>query len=122
MDIRIVFVYSREQALADGELKDATRLARELGFAVPVALTAACWNRCIAVPPTASSRDVERRLWDVLTELRDKAMTVPNACWVDFAVNVRNHEDRTETVQLKAVGGAGDRFEPVVTIMLSDED
>lgn len=38
-----ISVYTRDEALADGVLVDATAWARECGFRVPVALTAALW-------------------------------------------------------------------------------
>lgn len=122
MDVMIVFAFSREQALKDGVLKDATRLAREIGFSVPVALTAACWERCVAVPPSVSSQDVEGRLWDVLNVLRFTAPRKPTESQINFAVEVRNQEERSERVQLKALIGPGDMGEPVLTIMLPYED
>src|SRR5262245_56087836 len=36
----------------------------------PVALTAAAWSRCVAVPPGVLCQDEAGRLWDVLTMLR----------------------------------------------------
>ena len=41
-------VYTRAQALADGALRDVTDLARDAGFRVPVALTAAAWAEAVA--------------------------------------------------------------------------
>ncbi len=46
----VIFRYTREQAIADGVLLDLTEWARETGFTVPVACTAAVWNDYI-VPP-----------------------------------------------------------------------
>lgn len=43
-DSDLVSVYSREDALADGVLVDATAAARELGIAVPAALTSRAWG------------------------------------------------------------------------------
>lgn len=39
----LVHAYTRAQALADGMLVDVSEVAREAGFKVPVALTAAVW-------------------------------------------------------------------------------
>jgi hypothetical protein len=41
--------------------------------------------------------------------------------WV-YAAGKRTERTKQETVQLKAVCGPGDNAEPVITIMLPDED
>jgi len=46
----IIHSYTRTQAIQDGVLIDLTDWARELGFLVPVACTAAVWHTWI-VPP-----------------------------------------------------------------------
>jgi hypothetical protein len=48
-------------------LIDVSPTAREAGFKYPVALTAAAWAKCVAVPPGALCQDEAGRLWDVLT-------------------------------------------------------
>ena len=50
----IIFQYSRAQAIEDGVLIDLTEWAKELGFKVPVACTAAVWNGYIV--PTERTR------------------------------------------------------------------
>jgi hypothetical protein len=47
-----------------------------------------------------------------------------NGCVVDFGVHVRNdnREGTPPLVRLKAVSGPGDQGEPVVTVMVPDED
>ena len=46
----VIFSYTRAQAIADGVLIDATELAKEAGFRIPVAVTAGVWGECVAVP------------------------------------------------------------------------
>ena len=46
----VIFSYTRAQAIADGVLIDATELAKEAGFRIPVAVTAGVWAECVAVP------------------------------------------------------------------------
>jgi hypothetical protein len=41
--------------------------AQEAGIRFPVALTAAEWERCVAMPPSVACQDEAGRLWDVLT-------------------------------------------------------
>ncbi len=68
---QIIHHYSRAQALADGVLIAAdASAAREAGFRVPVALTSAVWEDCVAWSEADSDRQVPQdesgRLWDVL--------------------------------------------------------
>ena len=41
-----VSAYTRQQAIEDGVLVDVTALAKETGFRIPVAFTAAVWSAC----------------------------------------------------------------------------
>jgi hypothetical protein len=121
----LIHRYSRAQALADGVLIDVSATAAEAGFKYPVALTCAVWERCVAVPPRVACQDEGGRLWDVLTMLR---LAVQGQRGVGpevrFSVRVRN-DNRIDTpplVRLKALCGPGDQGEPVVTVMMPDED
>jgi hypothetical protein len=49
-DAPVIFSYTRAQAIEDGVLVDLTDWAKETGFKVPVACTAAVWNGYV-VPP-----------------------------------------------------------------------
>jgi hypothetical protein len=119
----LIHRYSRADALADGVLIDVSAVAREAGIRYPVALTAAVWAKCVAVPPGVLCQDEAGRLWDVLTLLRC-AVRGQSGAEVRFAVHVRN-DNRQRTpplVRLKALCSPGDQGEPVVTVMLPDED
>jgi hypothetical protein len=117
--------YTRADAIRDGVLIDVSATAREAGFRWPVALTAAVWARCVAVPPGVVCQDEAGRLWDVLTMLRFAVCGGKDgAREVRFGVHVRN-DNRDSTpplVRLKALCGPGDEGEPVVTVMLPNED
>jgi hypothetical protein len=121
----LVHRYTRADALRGGVLIDVSPTAREAGFKSPVALTAAAWAECVAVPPGVACQDEAGRLWDVLTMLRFAVRASKDAaCELRFGVHVRDdHRDRTPPlVRLKAVCGPGDDGEPVVTVMMPDED
>jgi hypothetical protein len=121
----LIHAFSRKQAIEDGELVDVSAMARKAGIRFPVALTRAAWGRCVAVPPGVLCQDEAGRLWDVLTMLRLAARGPSgDASEVRFGVHVRNdNRERTPPlVRLKAMCGPGDRGEPVVTVMLPDED
>ena len=99
-------------------------VAREAGIRFPVALTAAVWARCVAMPPGVVCQDEPGRLWDVLTMLRWAIRRSDGGALVRFGVHVRN-DNRKRTpplVQLKALCGPGDQGEPVITVMLPEED
>jgi hypothetical protein len=97
---------------------------REAGIRYPVALTRAVWQRCVAVPPGVLCQDEAGRLWDVLFLLRWAIGRSAGGPVVRFGVHVRNdNRERTPPlVQLKAVCGPGDDGEPVITVILPEED
>jgi hypothetical protein len=121
----LIHRYSRAEALRDGVLIDVSETAREAGIRWPVALTAAVWAKCVAVPPGVACQDEAGRLWDLLWMLRCAVRgSEGGAREVRFGVHVRN-DNRNRTpplVHLKALTGPGDRGEPVITIMLPQED
>jgi hypothetical protein len=102
--------YTRANALRDGVLIDVTPTALEAGIRYPVALTAAAWAECVAVPPGVECQDEAGRLWDVLTLLRCAIKGAKDgAREVCFAVHVRNdNRDGTPPLlRLKALYGPG---------------
>ncbi len=121
----LVDAYSRAQALADGVLVDASKLAAEAGFKYPVALTSAAWAECVTVPDGADDQDEVGRLWDVLNVLLFAIRNKPQSgltSEVRFTVSVRTGEVTSEDINLKSLCGPGDDAAPVITIMLPDED
>jgi hypothetical protein len=120
----IIHRYSRADAIRDGVLIDVTQTAREAGFRFPVALTRAAWERCVVVPAGVLGQDEAGRLWDVLWMLACAMRGAGNGAEIRFALPVRsdNRKRTPPLVRLKAVCGAGDQGEPVVTVMLPAED
>jgi hypothetical protein len=55
-DAPVIFQYSRAQAIEDGVLIDLTEWAKETGFKIPVACTAAVWNGYVV--PTDRTREI----------------------------------------------------------------
>jgi hypothetical protein len=123
-DAEVIHAYTRADAIRDGVLIDVSATAREAGFRWPVALTCAAWERCVAVPPGVACQDESGRLWDVLWLLRGAAARSDGGRVLPFALHVRNdnREGTPPLVRLKAVSGPGDDGEPVITVMLPDED
>ena len=121
----LIHRYSRADAIRVGVLIDVSATVRDAGFLYPVALTAAAWSRCVEVPPGVLCQDEAGRLWDVLTMLRVAASRPSDDPQeVRFAVHVRNdNRERTPPlVRLRALCGPGDDGEPVITILMPDED
>ena len=120
----IISKYTRAQAIEDGVLIDVSTVAKEAGFLFPVAVSAGVWARCIEVPPGVECQDEAGRLWDVLHLLRIAIHRNASGDRVDFAIHVRNdnRERIPPLVQLWALCGPGEDAEPVITVMLPDED
>lgn len=123
----LLYSYSRAQAIADGVLIDVTDLARTLGFRIPVALTNGVDALLYAIPD-ASDETPEHRLRYLLNILRrgiDYACRNTEADFdtLLFDVGFADQETgRSSTQKLKAMSHPGDNGEPVLTILLPDED
>ena len=77
------------------------------------------------MPPGVLCQDEAGRLWDVLTLLRWAIRRQDGAAReVRFGVHVRNdnREGTPPLARLKALCGPGDLGEPVITLMMPDED
>jgi hypothetical protein len=142
----VIHAYSRAQAIEDGflvaaEFEDESDFARQAGWSVPVALTAAVYA---IVEPTeeevAYGQDLKGRLWDLLSmgalharaaaQRRSDIAHFPTIFYLkgrgdgDRAAGVAcaDLSERHRTLRFKAVIGPGDDGAAVVTIMLPEED
>jgi hypothetical protein len=125
----IIAAYTRAEGIADGALVDVSEVAKEAGFKIPVALTAAVardymyWTDADTKRQTYQSES--GRLWDILYMLFFKIKFNPGAeilLYTFRAVPRGGRGRRARKVQLKAIIGPGDDGRPVVTIMLPEED
>lgn len=127
---KVISVYTRAAALADGVLIDAGPMAREAGFRWPVALTVAAWAECVVWTEADSERQVHQdqsgRLWDVLWMAAFAARSTATASselpFELYCVPRDGHATAAERTQLKLMLGPGDDGEPVMTILLPNED
>jgi hypothetical protein len=105
-------------------LIDVSQTAREAGIRYPAALTHAVWERCVAVPDGVRCQDEAGRLWDVVYLLRVTIGQSDGGPVVRFGVHVRNdNRERTPPlVRLKTICGSGDHGEPVITVLMPNED
>ncbi len=119
----IIFSFTRAQAIADGFLIDVTETAREAGFRFTVALTHAMWAKYVEVPAHVTGQDEAGRLWDILSMLGVAIRAQSDhRSQVWFRLYVRNDNRRARLVTLKSICRPGDDAEPVITVMLPDED
>lgn len=124
-DLEMISAYSRAQAIADGVLMEVTESAREAGFRISVALTAAVYADCVAWNNDIECvhQDESGRLWDLLYLAALEARRRRNAQVVPFGMlRIPHHGTKPELVQLIMHIGPGDDAEPVLTIMQPGED
>ena len=138
----VVYAYTRAQAIEDGVLVDLTHpgftfrqglnICQEAGIKFPVAMTETAFAKTVEAEgvPLPPCQDISGRLWDVLWMMK-LAIKRQGGTTVRFQVSVMNWIERNgkrinrtkqELVSLKAVCGPGDDAEPVITIMLPEED
>jgi hypothetical protein len=126
----VIYSYTRAAALDDGVLVDVSETAQEAGILYPVAITAAAWADCVQWSETDSEerkvhQDQNGRLWDVLWMMRAAIIANRDASSLPFSVYRVARSGTLRTPQLawlQADVGPGDDGEPVITIMLPNED
>jgi hypothetical protein len=101
--------YSRQQALADGELLDVSAAARRSAIPVPVAVTRAVWATCLLrADPSAEAACLAHLLW----HLRVALLASPRRV-VDFRL--------PDGTRLKAARGRDDDGAEALTVLLAGE-
>jgi len=120
----VVSSYSRAQAIEDGVLVDlmqeeTVKAVKEAGFVFPVAMTATAFGAsiCPINGELPAGQDLQGRLWDMLTMLKHAIRSGGASTRLKFSVSVSR-----KIVKLVSVCGPGDHAEPVITIMMPDED
>lgn len=120
---KIIYSYTRAQAIEDGVLVDVSEMAKEAGFKWPVAVTAEVWGKIENIPPRLKGiQDIQGRLWDLLQILFWVARR--GGTEINFQMIMDRNEGghRLRWLTLKAVSGPGDNLDPVITVMMPYED
>ena len=117
----LIYSYSRKQAIEDGVLIDVSPVAKEAGFNYPVAITSAVHSDIKNIPETQSHQSYEGRLWDILTVLHWQIKAGKADGNILHFILIM-HVEKEELYKLKSICGPGDDMEPVITIMLPNED
>lgn len=128
----VIFSYSRAQALEDGVLVDVSTMAREAGFKFPVAVTQKLHAEVLTPAPEGAEngQSYDGRLWDALHMLNMSIKgALPKRTYRSGMNQVTEYQcyfimkaRQRRLLTLKAVCGPGDNMEPVITLMMPDED
>ena len=127
---KVISTYTRAQAIEDGVLVDPGSMAKEAGFKWPVALTTDTWADCVAWTDDDSEQQIHQdqsgRLWDILYmashAIRTSKESGDRMLFQLYRVPRDGHSTEAVLVTLKLIVGPGDTAEPVITILLPDED
>ena len=122
---KVVYAYTRSQAVADGFQIEVTKTAGEAGIRFPVFITRTAFDAYVTVPPDVTGQDETGRLWDVVWMLRFAIRkTQTGRTRLPFALYVRNDNRRPQLVKLLAMCGPLDMDDPqpAITVMMPDED
>ena len=127
MDFPIIHSYTRADAIRDGVLLDISDTAKKFGFKYQVAVTSNLYQTYIVPNENLgnSGQTSESRLELVLAELYyaikglDKHSTRINFK-VEFLMD--SIKEEFKEIDIIADCGPGDTLEPVITIMLPEDD
>ncbi len=127
---KLVYSYSRAQAIKDGILVDVSDMAKAIGIKWHVAVTYSVWSDFIEWTDYDRRRqglqDTESRLWHVIFSLN---WALKNSNKTDDIIFYELHilprdgfSYAARRTRLKAVANSRNQMEPVITIMLPNED
>lgn len=126
MAFDFVYTYTRKQAIEDGVLIDITDTTNEMGFSFPIAITRAVWNGYIVPDKKLKQQSSKSRLYDVISSLYFSIYHSPATRDLLFKTVFMMADKQLnyiyKTIRLKAISSAGDKGEPVITIMLPEEN
>ncbi len=119
----VICSYTRKQALEDGVLFDLNQFIPiiESGYKYPVACTVAVWGIIeTAVKNPKYGNDYQGIVWDILQMSRNcPTKKWPTGCLFQVII-IGAGPKRIYTFKIEC--GPGDQGEPVLTIMLPEED
>ena len=110
---------TRRDAIDDGDLIEITRMGRDIGIAFPLAVSARAAQSMVPFP-NIPQETVTENLWDILHAFRDRARTT-TAEEFEFQASLYLN-GLVPTITFKATVSPGDDGDPVITIMMPDED
>uniref|UniRef100_I2Q6J4 Uncharacterized protein n=1 Tax=Desulfovibrio sp. U5L TaxID=596152 RepID=I2Q6J4_9BACT len=124
-DLNLIYSYTRAQAIADGVLIDVTAEAKAVGFKIHTVVTDHLFHIYVDVPAGLDAgfgQSAAGRLHDLLTLAMIAARASKETDRAYFKVAFLMTPGKIETVEVIAHIGPGDHGEPVLTIMLPEDD
>lgn len=122
-DFPVVSVYTRAQALEDGVIVDLNQIipVHESGYKYPIACTAAVWSIIeTAVNNKKFCNDYAGVVWDILHMSRNYQIKKwQTGAWFKVIITGTGRK-KIHTFKIECHGG--DNAEPVLTVMLPEED
>ena len=119
----VISEYTRQQAIKDGVLIDATPYARMLSIPYHVVLTSAAWSACIDGDHVAQPKSEELRLLNVMRVLlRAASHNYDGDIWLKLHVPVLTIHGKLESVALRAILAPDHDGQAFITVMMPDED
>jgi hypothetical protein len=121
---KVIYAYTRKQAIEDGQQVEVTETAREAGITFRTFMTRTVWAQYVEVPPGVTCQDERGRLWDIVWMCRFGIRAAADGQQrINFQLRVRR-KGGVRRVPLAAVVGPVDMDDPApaITIMLPDED
>ncbi|WP_156338494.1 DUF6573 family protein [Chondromyces crocatus] len=117
-------MYSRLEAIEDGELVEVTAHAKMVGFTLPVVLAENVWMRCVELTEAAEAAGLteKSRLAELLSAAYAAIVREPDAMAVWLHLYVVSDSPDAERTELKLIYEPGDNGEPEITIMFAEED
>ena len=122
----VIHSYTRAQAIEDGVLIDVSdsKAYKESGIKFPVAMTTSIWE-LVSPERMPCGNSIDGRLWDLLYMFRMAARRFSGDTL--YYKCIFSHEGprggfKQKTYTIKALCGPGDNMEPVITLMLPNED
>jgi hypothetical protein len=124
----VISSYSRAQAIEDGALVNVSTDAREAGFSLPVAMTSAAWAEAVTWnAENGEYQDEKGRLWDVvfmagIAVRRNRGRRPEETSRLPYSIYRTPNVPEANELELVIAVSGGDDGEPVMTIMLPNED
>ena len=127
----LIHSYTRKQAIEDGVLINITDVAHRFGFIIPVAVTQTVYNKYIDWSNEDTVRqkiklDINDRLQEILFMLRcaikNYNLDVDTLVYLIRVIPRDGQTIKSQHMTHKTMMGPGDQCEPVMTILLPDED
>ena len=100
--LETIYVYTRRKTRADGMMIDVSKLAEDLGFTQPIALTFTVWSLLNAIPENYPQEHEESRPWETLWMLLKAIKQNQEEDPFNIVFCGQNSPRKTITLMLKA--------------------